>query len=281
MRVISACTSRSTRRTSAARRVSWAASTSSWPRITVSGVRSSCEASATNSRWLANASARRSSMWLNASARTAPRRRGRREMLHPRREVAGVDARGDRGHPPQRRANPGAGEVRREQRERAGRRRPPITNARAMPCCARSTSASGSPAPAIDLRGPELGTCRSSIRTADVGRPAWSSSRGAARASCGPRAFSRACSPASRRPRGGRRRTPRGGCSPGGTGDRARTAASRWRVNGCGADVALPPRRRSVPALLPLDERPATASSWVVSPRCRGRSRPQLRAGVG
>ena len=50
MRVISACTSRSTRRTSASGGCSWAASTSSWPRITVSGVRSSCEASATNSR---------------------------------------------------------------------------------------------------------------------------------------------------------------------------------------------------------------------------------------
>ena len=33
------------------RRVGCAASTSSCPRITVSGVRSSCDASATNSRW--------------------------------------------------------------------------------------------------------------------------------------------------------------------------------------------------------------------------------------
>ena len=38
--------------------------------MTVSGVRSSCEASATNARWPANASVRRSSMWLKASAST-------------------------------------------------------------------------------------------------------------------------------------------------------------------------------------------------------------------
>ena len=38
----------STRRTSAREIFGWRASTSSWPRITVSGVRSSCEASETN-----------------------------------------------------------------------------------------------------------------------------------------------------------------------------------------------------------------------------------------
>ena len=37
-------------------------------RITVSGVRSSCEASATNRRWLANAASRRSSIWSKVSA---------------------------------------------------------------------------------------------------------------------------------------------------------------------------------------------------------------------
>ena len=70
MRVISARTSRSTRVTSALEGFSCAASTSSCPLITVSGVRSSWDASATNSRWLANASDKRSSMRLNASART-------------------------------------------------------------------------------------------------------------------------------------------------------------------------------------------------------------------
>ena len=53
---------RSVRRTSSALGAAWRASTSSWPRMTVSGVRSSCDASATNARWPANASSRRSSM---------------------------------------------------------------------------------------------------------------------------------------------------------------------------------------------------------------------------
>ena len=63
-------TSFSTRRTSAASGSSASARTSSWPRITVSGVRSSCEASATNAVWRSKASWRRSSMWSNASAST-------------------------------------------------------------------------------------------------------------------------------------------------------------------------------------------------------------------
>ena len=50
IRAISPCTRRSTRRSSSRGGFSWAESTSSCPRITVSGVRSSCEASATNAR---------------------------------------------------------------------------------------------------------------------------------------------------------------------------------------------------------------------------------------
>ena len=60
----------------------------------VSGVRSSCDASATNARWLAKASERRSSIRLNASARTRTSSPGDRD-LHPRAQIAGIDAGGD------------------------------------------------------------------------------------------------------------------------------------------------------------------------------------------
>ena len=66
---ISVITTPSTRRTSSAAGRSLRASTSSWPRIAVSGVRSSWEASETNWRWREKASSRRSSMWSKASAR--------------------------------------------------------------------------------------------------------------------------------------------------------------------------------------------------------------------
>ena len=70
MRTSSMRAMRSVRRTSSALGAAWRESTSSWPRMTVSGVRSSCDASATNARWPANASSRRSSMWSKASAST-------------------------------------------------------------------------------------------------------------------------------------------------------------------------------------------------------------------
>ena len=62
--------------------------TSIWPRIAVSGVRSSCDASETNSRCRANASSSRSSMWLNDSASWCTSRRparasGRRGRPRP------------------------------------------------------------------------------------------------------------------------------------------------------------------------------------------------------
>ena len=56
MRSSSWRTTPSTRRTSSTPGCSWRASTSSWPRITVSGVRSSCEASETNPRCRSKAS---------------------------------------------------------------------------------------------------------------------------------------------------------------------------------------------------------------------------------
>ena len=89
-----------TRRTSSRVSSVWRASTSSCPRIAVSGVRSSCEASATKPRWRAKASSRRSSMWSKASASTRISLRGPRRV-DPGREVAGVDGRRSR-HPPQR-----------------------------------------------------------------------------------------------------------------------------------------------------------------------------------
>ena len=62
IRAISLIASRSTRRTSSAPGACWRASTSSWPRIAVSGVRSSCEASETNCRWREKAASSRSSV---------------------------------------------------------------------------------------------------------------------------------------------------------------------------------------------------------------------------
>ena len=119
-----------------------AASTSSCPRITVSGVRSSCEASATNARWPANAIARRSSMWLKASASTrtsrAPRSRlvrsaGRgRPRRHARRRAA-IRRSGLETRVPISRAASSAA---------ASARAPARMNARATPSCARETVAS-------------------------------------------------------------------------------------------------------------------------------------------
>ena len=114
-------TSFSTRRTSSASGCSVSASTSSWPRMTVSGVRSSCDASATNAVWRSNASWRRSSMWSNASASTRTSSLAVAD-LHARAEVAAVDARGDARHPPQRRGDArGDREAARQRRERGQR----------------------------------------------------------------------------------------------------------------------------------------------------------------
>ena len=102
----------------------WAASTSSCPRITVSGVRSSCEASATNARCPANASVRRSSMWLKASASTSTSLASAAAVLDARVQVAGVHARGHRGHPAQRARDARADQVGGEQRRRRARAGP-------------------------------------------------------------------------------------------------------------------------------------------------------------
>ena len=62
-----------------------------WPRIAVSGLRSSWEASETNWRWRAKARSRRSSMWLNASARVRSSAGAAGLGVEPGGEVAGVD----------------------------------------------------------------------------------------------------------------------------------------------------------------------------------------------
>ena len=54
------------------------ASSSTWARSTASGLRSSCEASETKSRWRAKALSSRSSMWSKASASTPTSSVGRR-----------------------------------------------------------------------------------------------------------------------------------------------------------------------------------------------------------
>ena len=131
-----------------------AASTSSWPRITVSGVRSSCEASATNARWPANASVSRSSMWLNASASTVTSSPCPSGSLDARVQVARVHPRGDRGHAAQRARHARRRPGRTPAARRASASSPARMNARATPRWARATPASGSPTPTVTLRPP-------------------------------------------------------------------------------------------------------------------------------
>ena len=100
IRSTSTRTTPSTRRTSSAGGFSCMPSTSSCPLITVSGVRSSWEASAMKFAWRSNASCRRSSMWSKERASDldlvpAPL------VAHPGPEVALVDPGRNAGHPAQ------------------------------------------------------------------------------------------------------------------------------------------------------------------------------------
>ncbi len=124
MRAISACTRRSTRRTSSAEGSLCAASTSSWPRITVSGVRSSCEASATKARCPAKASVEPVEHVVEGVGEHLDLLALAARVVDPRVQVARIDARRDGGHPAQRareaRAEQVGGEQRARERQQAG-----------------------------------------------------------------------------------------------------------------------------------------------------------------
>ena len=155
----------------------------------------------------------RSSIWLNASAstRTSPpvaRRESPSAARARRRQPAWPPS----CHPPQRRRYARAGEIRGEQRRARASRAPASTNAAATPCWARSTIASGSPAPTMTATMPAASTsARGCARDRHRGR-AESSSRGAAPAAPAPSPFSVACSAGVRPSRARSLRTARDGC---------------------------------------------------------------------
>ncbi len=123
IRVISACTSRSTRRTSSSvgillrgEHLELAADHGQRRAQLVGGVGDELALAAERLREPVEHVVERLRRGPATSLPSGP------ATVHPRLEIAGVDPSGDRGHPPQRRRHPGTGEVGREQRERQRQR---------------------------------------------------------------------------------------------------------------------------------------------------------------